>query len=314
MQNNNVFLLLTGDVGTGKTTLVNAFAHTVGENIIIAKVSDPGLDRLGFFRYIAEMFALKDAFVSESEFLSHFSKFLQQTHSEGKKVLLIIDEAQQLTDETLEEIRLLSKLEVQENKLLNIFLVGQNEVQETLERPKNRAILQKITSSYTLRPLELEETKACIKHRLAVAGATEAIFTEEALDLIHKISSGFPRLINIICDNVLTFGCKLKEKPISAKLTAKCIEDIHLSHLLHSFTYRPELESVTNWIGELDGSHHHRPDTPHKTEPFSQCEPPMKAQLARSEHFAVVSILFVGFLVSGYYLTVENGITLPFFQ
>ena len=246
------FLLLTGDVGTGKTTLINSFVNSLGDDVLISRVSDPGLTQLDFINYIAKMFKIETKFETKSEFIILFTQFLEQAHKNNKKVLLIIDEAQHLTDETLEEIRLLSNIENQDKKLLNIFLVGQSEFNETLEKYKNRALRQRLTLNFTLYPLEPEETKACIEYRLKVAGTVNQIFSPEAIDAIHTISNGFPRVINIICDHALRLGCQEDQEIISDTLIHRCSKTLHAAHLPQSYQYDGQLGSSENWLEESE--------------------------------------------------------------
>ncbi|MFT5727441.1 MAG: type II secretory pathway predicted ATPase ExeA [Desulforhopalus sp.] len=246
------FLLLTGDVGTGKTTLINTFVNSLGDDVIVSRVSDPGLTQLDFINYIAKLFKIETGFETKSEFLILFTEFLEQAHEDDKKVLLIIDEAQHLTDETLEEIRLLSNIENQDKKLLNIFLVGQNEFNETLEKHKNRALSQRLTLNYTLYPFDAEETKACIKYRLRVAGAEDEIFEPEAIDVIHTISNGFPRVINIICDHALRLGCQEDQEIISAAIVNQCSKTLHVAHRPPSNQHGSHFGSANEWLEESE--------------------------------------------------------------
>jgi len=246
------FLLLTGDVGTGKTTLINAFVNSLGDDVIISRVSDPGLTKLDFINYIAKMFKIETKFETKSEFLILFTQFLEQADKDDKKVLLIIDEAQHLTDKTLEEIRLLSNIENQDKKLLNIFLVGQSEFIETLGKYKNRALRQRLTLNLTLYPLEPEETKACIEYRLKVAGAVNQVFSPEAIDSIHAISNGFPRVINIICDHALRLGCQEDQEIISDTLIHRCSKTLHAAHLPQSHQYDSQFGSSDDWLEESE--------------------------------------------------------------
>jgi len=174
---NKGFLVITGDVGTGKTTLI----HTLGDslkdsNTIIAIVRDPGLETLDFFNFISRAFEINKRFNSKEIFLNHFTQFLKTAYMNKQKVLLIIDEAQRLTPDLLEEIRHLSNIEKPHTKLINIFLVGQNEFNDLLQDPKNRAIRQRVAVSYHLNPLTAEETDEYIRYRLKVAGTKKPDF------------------------------------------------------------------------------------------------------------------------------------------
>lgn len=225
---NKGFLLLTGDVGTGKTTLINTLVNSLGDDVIVATVLDPGLSRLDFFNYIANAFGMDEYFESKGRFLVQFSTFLHKANAENKKILLIIDEAQRLDDDLLEEIRLLSNIEKQYSKLLNIFFVGQNEFNDTLHKPKNRAVRQRLTLNYNLDPLSRVETEAYITHRLRVAGTEKKIFSSKAVDEIFSCSLGFPRQINIICDLALLSGYVSENIKIGADVIRECVTDLEI--------------------------------------------------------------------------------------
>lgn len=225
---NKGFLLLTGDVGTGKTTLINALLNSLGEETIVAKVFDPGLETLDFFNFVANSFGMERKFESKGEFLIHLDHFLHKAYFENKKVLLIIDEAQRLKPELLEEIRLLSNIEKQKNKLLNIFFVGQNEINEILSRTENRALRQRITLNHDIDPLTENETEEYIRYRLRVAGCESQIFDSEAFHEIFSFSRGYPRLINIICDLALLSGYVKEKKTINGAIIKECAEELQI--------------------------------------------------------------------------------------
>ncbi|MCP4764337.1 MAG: AAA family ATPase, partial [archaeon] len=168
---NKGFLLMTGDVGTGKTTLINALIESLSDDIIYACVPDPSLSKLEFFNYIASSFGIVQEFLTKGSFLVGFRKFLMDAYEENKKVLLIIDESQLLTQELLEEIRLLSNIERSNTKLINIFFVGQNEFNAIVSKEQNRAVRQRLTLNYNIDPLTPDETQKYIDFRLEVAGA-----------------------------------------------------------------------------------------------------------------------------------------------
>ncbi len=226
---NKGFLLLTGDVGTGKTTLINVLIGSLGNDVIYASVPDPSLDKMDFFNYIAAAFGLAGDFDSKGKFLASFSRFLHKAYENNKKVLLIIDESQLLTQELLEETRLLSNIVTKDsNPLLNIFFVGQYEFNELIRRPENRAIAQRLTLNYYIEPLTVEETGEYIRHRLKIAGTTEKIFNTSAVKLIHASSGGFPRKINIICDHCLMSGYAEEKKTITSAIVKESITELQI--------------------------------------------------------------------------------------
>ena len=226
---NKGFLLLTGDVGTGKTTLINTLIGSLDDDVIYASVPDPSLEKLDFFNYIGAAFGIGTEFDSKGKFLSSFSSFLNKAFENNQKVLLIIDEAQLLTQELLEEIRLLSNIVTKDsNPLLNIFLVGQYEFNTLIVRPENRAIAQRITLNYYIEPLTLSETGEYIRHRLKIAGATEKIFNPSAIKEIYAFSKGFPRKINIICDHCLMSGYAEEQKTITSSIVKDSAKDLRI--------------------------------------------------------------------------------------
>ena len=227
---NSGFLLMTGDVGTGKTLLINCLLKEIGNKICVATVFDPGLEPLDFLNFISAEFSLNRVFESKGEFLIEFKKYLVDAHRQRKRVLLIIDESQRLEPATMEQIRLLSNIEMPHAKLINIFFVGQTELIISLSQDQNRAIRQRITMLYNLEPLTELETKVYIVHRLKVAGLNGNIFTDKAVGEIHTFSHGYPRLINIICDNALLTGYVKDLRQIDAALIRECAKDFQASY------------------------------------------------------------------------------------
>ncbi len=219
------FVLVTGDVGTGKTTLINALLETLDENTLVANIKDPALNLIDFFNLIAISFNISQKFESKVDFIVYFSQFLKKVYSENKGVLLIIDEVHSLSKKLLEHIRLLSNIELPSEKLLNIFMVGQNEIHQTLSLPQFRAIRQRINLAYQIQPLSERETSEYIKHRLKVAGTEKEIFNQGAVWEIYRFSNGYPRLINIICDLSLLTGYSRDLKEITPSVVWECSQE-----------------------------------------------------------------------------------------
>lgn len=222
-------LLLTGDVGVGKTTVVNSLISSMDPDDAAAVISDPGMEKLDFFNHIAEAFGLRDDFETKRPFLKEFTDFLTRCYYQGRRVLLVIDECQLISDELLNEIRLFSNLEKKGKKLITIFLVGQPELNDLLLRPENRAMRQRITVNYNIEPLGLKETRQYIKHRLSVAGAAGEIFDKSAIKEIHRFSGGYPRLINVISDRALLTGFVFSKKRISKNIIRECAKELDIS-------------------------------------------------------------------------------------
>ncbi len=222
------FLLLTGDVGTGKTVLINSLVRNLELKSIISTVPDPGLDLLDFFNFLATTFGFGRSIKSKGEFLALLKKFLIKAEATKRKVLLLVDEAQRLNHNLLEEIRLLSNIEMENRKLINIFFVGQTEFNHILLEPRNRAVRQRIAVRYQVEPLNQEETSQYILHRLKVAGGKHKIFAAPAIKEIFAFTGGNPRLTNIICDHALLSGYAAERKVIDADIIKECADEIRL--------------------------------------------------------------------------------------
>jgi len=228
IQENKGFLLLTGDIGTGKTTLLNCFLDEIDTDAIVASIPDPDLNIVDFFKLLSKYFKINLDFDTKADFIIQFENFLHNTYSEQKRALLIIDEAQRLNQQLLEQIRLLSNIEKKNAKLLNIFLVGQNELHELIMDEQNKALRQRITVHYNIEPLTELETRDYIKHRLSIAGSEEEIFAPESFHEIYSFSKGYPRLINTICDRMLLSGYVSGKNKIDAKIAKKCAAELTL--------------------------------------------------------------------------------------
>lgn len=221
-------LLLTGDAGTGKTTLINALFKSVGQDVLRAAITNPNLAGMDFLNYIAHSFGSKQKFSSKSNFLVAFERFLKNAAGKNKKVLLVVDEAQLLTDDLLEEIRLLSNFNMDGQSLIHTFLVGQQELRDKLSRPGNRSLCQRITLNYHIDPLVAQETREYIKYRLQVAGTAEQVFLPDAVEEIHRSSLGLPRQINIICDHCLLTGYVRNTRQITIPIVQECVSDLSI--------------------------------------------------------------------------------------
>jgi general secretion pathway protein A len=201
------FVLLTGEVGTGKTTLLHALLAQLERETLAAFIFNPRLEPLDFFRMLFDEYGIEEPCRTKADYLLALNRFLIGRLEKNQTTLLIVDEAQNLSPEMLEEIRLLSNLETPRSKLIQIMLVGQPELWEMVARPDLRQLRQRIVLRYELRPLRPEETSAYVQERLRLAGYTgKGIFKGSSLDAIHALSGGVPRVINILCDGALLLG------------------------------------------------------------------------------------------------------------
>src|SRR5512136_126853 len=225
------FVLLTGEVGTGKTTMVRALLSSLDTGVKYVHLANPLLSPREFISYlILSAFENKIHFKTKSEFLFAFEAFLTKIQQRNMHFLLVIDEAHKLSFDLLEEIRLLSNLETAEEKLISIFLVGQPELNDRLSEPRCRPLLQRISVRYHIPPLDVKETREYVMTRLQKAGSkrAEEIFPGKTTDAIHQYSQGYPRMINILCDNALLLGYSKGESKISPAMIKACYQDRQL--------------------------------------------------------------------------------------
>ncbi|MEI7635700.1 MAG: AAA family ATPase [Syntrophus sp. (in: bacteria)] len=222
------FSVITGEAGTGKTTLVHMLLSKLDVNVRTSFIFNPILDRGDFLNYVCDDLGItSDGMKSRGQSLTALHNFLLDCFARDEKVFLIIDEAQCLEPELLQEVRLLTNLETSKNKLLHVILLGQPELNEILAEPRFRPLKQRITVRYHLRPLRLKETKEYIQYRLKRAGSRNiAIFDDAAVREIYRYSKGIPRLINIVCDNALLTGFSLGETRIGKNIIRDIVMDL----------------------------------------------------------------------------------------
>jgi type II secretory pathway predicted ATPase ExeA/phage tail protein X len=226
------FILLTGEVGTGKTTMIHALLNSLDKNIEYVYISNPLMSPKDFMNYLAfSVFKKKVHFKSKADFLIEFEYFLKNCLQHQIIFILIIDEAQSLSFELLEEIRLLSNMESADDKLINIFLVGQPELNEKLNDARCRPLQQRISIRYHIPPLDQNSTSEYIRIRLKVAGAQKEndIFPQKSIETIHNLSKGYPRMINVLADNALLYGYAKGKKRISPSMITQCRKDMDLN-------------------------------------------------------------------------------------
>jgi general secretion pathway protein A len=223
------FVQLTGEVGTGKTTIVRSLLAQAPKNAEIALILNPKMTATEFLLTICEELGIgvpDSATQSLKDLVDILSQYLLRAHAAGRRVVLVVDEAQNLAPEVLEQVRLLTNLETNTQKLLQIILIGQEELRELLARNELRQLAQRITGRYHLSPLSTEETTAYVRHRLRVAGATADIFNRFALEEIYRLSSGVPRVINVICDRSLLGGYSQDRHRITGPLVRNAASEV----------------------------------------------------------------------------------------
>lgn len=227
------FVQLTGEVGTGKTTLCRLLLEQLPENVRVALVLNPRLTPLELLQSIAEELHIDIDGRRDSlkGLVDALNTYLIAAYSQGLRVVLIVDEAQNLSVEALEQIRLLTNLETATQKLLQIILLGQPELRELVAQPELRQLAQRITARYHLLPLNAQETEAYLRHRLAVAGSTRFPFSRLAVRRLHRRSGGVPRLINTIADRALTAGYVAEQEQIGERLVDRAATEVLASPL-----------------------------------------------------------------------------------
>jgi putative secretion ATPase (PEP-CTERM system associated) len=229
IQEKRGFMVITGEVGTGKTTLLHTLLEQHDSSIKAAFVFYPKLSFHDFLLYVLDNFGLQTTAVTAAQGLTQLRRFLLEQHNKGETTVLVIDEAQNLPISLLEEIRMLSNLETSGEKLLQIALVGQPELQRKLRSPRLRQLRQRIDVIYEICPLSYAEMQNYIQHRCAVAGRAEpTLFTRRALKAIYAYSGGIPRLINTACDRALLTGYAEARRQINRKIARQVVRELEV--------------------------------------------------------------------------------------
>jgi len=220
------FIQLTGEVGTGKTTLIRALLEQLPKKIEIALIMHTQISAREFLLEICNELKVKIVGTNVIDIVNLLNQYLLEQYSNGRRVILLVDEAQNLSTEVLEQLRLLTNLETAQKKLLQIILIGQPELRDVLAKNKLSNLAQRITARYHLEPLSRLETALYIDHRLKISGATTQIFDKKAKNEIFKFSSGIPRLINVICDRALLGAYSIGSTEISREFVIKANKEI----------------------------------------------------------------------------------------
>lgn len=225
--NREGFVVITGEIGAGKTTLIKKFLIELDENVLVAKIFQTQLDEIELLQAILVEFGFNPFNAKKVELLNMLNQFLVDKYLEGKQILLIIDDAQNLSKRALEEITMLSGLETQKEKILHVILVGQPELNDKLESPDMEQLLQRVSLRYHVRTLTNDETKEYIIHRLNIAGnKSKKLFNEEIYKKIYEFSGGVPRLINTLCDTALTCAFADDKKKIGSSEFTGVIDEL----------------------------------------------------------------------------------------
>jgi general secretion pathway protein A len=226
--------VLTGEMGTGKTTLINALLNQLDKQNFTAILAHPNISKLEFFNFLAESFNFYKRFTTRIDFIKFFNSFLRTACKFSRRVFIIIDEAHKISKDVLEEIyvfsnyqmveeiRFISHIEKRYRNPLNMYLVGQNELDAVLKTRQFTILNKKAKERYKLEPFTEIETEQYVNYRLKVAGAKREIFTNQSLKILHTISGGYPREINILCENALLAGYFKGAEVIKPGIIKKC--------------------------------------------------------------------------------------------
>jgi len=221
------FIELTGEVGSGKTTLCRAVLADLGKDVETALILNPSLTETQLLRAMLNDFGLEVKGRDRLVYIEKLNEFLLRKNGEGTNVALVIDEAQDLSPQVMEQVRLLSNLETDQQKLMQIVMCGQPELKARLARPDLRQLRQRITVRYHIAPLSLEDTSLYIKHRLNVAGSDGSIFFDKsAVREVCRYSKGSPRLINAVCDNALLAAYVTRIRSLDSRCIKKAIQQL----------------------------------------------------------------------------------------
>jgi general secretion pathway protein A len=217
--------LLLGEAGVGKTTLIMALLRELGEAVVPAVITNPLLEPLDLFNMIALELGMDGPYTSKGQFLIALGQLINHCRQENKILLLVIDEAHSLTPRLLEELRLLGNLDSASPRLLNIFMVGQPKVLLLMKKAGARGLMQRLHRHYLLKPLSENEAAGYIRHRLEVAGGSPDIFDEDALQEVHQITGGIPRLINALCDESLLLAFSQDKRRVDRDLVRQAAQN-----------------------------------------------------------------------------------------
>ena len=229
------FVVVTGEIGSGKTTLLQSFLSEIEDDIVYAVISQTQLTPTQFLQAVLAEFGFKPFNKRKVELLDMLNMFLIEQYSNGKKVILVVDEAQNFSRKVLEEIRLLSGIETHKEKVIRIILAGQPELKATLDSPNLKQLVQRVRLRFHLGPLDRRETREYIEHRLNVAGRGDnTLFAEDTFAIIHRYTGGVPRLINTLCDTALLCAFAEEKKSLGSGDVVSAAQELNWKEIEYS--------------------------------------------------------------------------------
>lgn len=247
------FVVITGEIGSGKTTLLQSFLGELDDDVVYAMVSQTQLSPSQFLQAVLTEFGFKPFKQRKVELLDTLNMFLIDQYAKGKKVVLIVDEAQNLSTRVLEEIRLISGIETHKEKVLRIILAGQPELKDTLESPELKQLVQRVRLRFHVGPLDTREMREYVARRLEVAGGNaQGLFRDDAYDVIYRYTGGVPRLINTLCDTALLCAFAEEKTTLGAAEILAAVDELNWKeHELSKGAY-PEKAPRSNDIRPVD--------------------------------------------------------------
>lgn len=225
LMNQAGFNVITGEIGTGKTTLIRHLLGRLGQDTSVGLISNTHRSFGELLQWILFAFGLDYKGKEKVEMFHTFLDFMLQQYAQNKRTVLIVDEAQNMAPETLEELRMLSNVNADKDQVLQVILVGQAQLRDLLRRPDLEQFAQRIAVDYHLEPLEQEETRTYIRHRVNVAGSSADLFDDASCNAVYQHSQGVPRLINLLCDTALVYGFAEQKQSIDAELVHDVARD-----------------------------------------------------------------------------------------
>lgn len=219
------FTVITGEIGSGKTTLIRHLLNRLEEDMTVGLVSNAYENRGELLHWVLMAFGMPYEDKPHVALHGQFVDFLIEEYAAGRRVILIVDEAQNLGPQTLEELRMLSNINADKDQLLQLVLVGQPQLKELLQRPELVQFAQRIASDFHLRPFNPQETRDYIWHRVKKAGGSDHIFNESACERVYEATRGIPRLINILCDTALVYGFSSASREIGEDIISEVVKD-----------------------------------------------------------------------------------------
>ena len=241
------FVVVTGEIGSGKTTLLQSFLSEIEDDVVFAIISQTQVTPTQFLQAVLAEFGFKPFNKRKAELLDMLNMFLIEQHSNGKKVILIVDEAQNLSKKVLEEIRMLSGVETHKEKVLRIILAGQPELKATLDSPSLKQLVQRVRLRFHLGPLDRREMREYIEHRLKVGGrGDKSLITDDAYAVIFRFAGGVPRLINTLCDTALLCAFADDKKFVDAEDIMSAVEELNWKEIEYTSGKYRQIRNVVS--------------------------------------------------------------------